>query len=49
MNYIAKPEAVLLGEPCQDEVLLNQWHVVAYSHDLVAEKLLPVTLRWCNS
>jgi phenylpropionate dioxygenase-like ring-hydroxylating dioxygenase large terminal subunit len=44
MNYVSKPEASLLGEPCQDEVLLNQWHVVAYSHDLVAEKLLPVTL-----
>jgi phenylpropionate dioxygenase-like ring-hydroxylating dioxygenase large terminal subunit len=44
MNYIAKPEVALLGEPCRDEVLLNQWHVVAYSHELVAEKLLPITL-----
>ena len=44
MNHISTPQASLLTDPCQDQVLLNEWHVVAYSHELVAEKLLPITL-----
>src|ERR1700735_4466004 len=44
MNQISRPEASLPPDPRQDQVLLNQWHVIAYSHDLVAGTLLPVTL-----
>jgi len=34
----------ILPEPCRDPALLNDWHVVAASADIVAGQLLPLTL-----
>jgi phenylpropionate dioxygenase-like ring-hydroxylating dioxygenase large terminal subunit len=35
---------VMPTDGCQDPVLLNDWHVVAVSEDIVPEKLVPLTL-----
>jgi phenylpropionate dioxygenase-like ring-hydroxylating dioxygenase large terminal subunit len=35
---------ILPTDGCQDEVLLNDWHVVAFSEEVTYGKLLPVTL-----
>jgi phenylpropionate dioxygenase-like ring-hydroxylating dioxygenase large terminal subunit len=51
MNYVSpnpsgpnpKP-ASLPTDGCQDQVLLNHWHVVAFSEEVVYGKLYPVTL-----
>jgi phenylpropionate dioxygenase-like ring-hydroxylating dioxygenase large terminal subunit len=32
------------SEGCQDEVLLNDWHAVAVSEEIVPEQLVPITL-----
>ena len=34
----------ILPEPCRDPALLNDWHVVAASADIVAGQLVPLTL-----
>jgi phenylpropionate dioxygenase-like ring-hydroxylating dioxygenase large terminal subunit len=38
-----KPTSIL-PEPCQDMALLNDWHVVAVSGDIVPGQLMPLTL-----
>jgi phenylpropionate dioxygenase-like ring-hydroxylating dioxygenase large terminal subunit len=46
MNYVSpnpKP-ASPPSDGCQDQVLLNDWHVVAFSEEVVYGKLHPVTL-----
>ncbi len=42
MNFI-KPTAST-GDGCGDAVLLNDWHVVGFSEDIVAGRLEPITL-----
>ncbi len=42
MNYVSSAPAGADG--CQDEILLNDWHVIAYSHEVPSGKLLPITL-----
>jgi phenylpropionate dioxygenase-like ring-hydroxylating dioxygenase large terminal subunit len=44
MNNITPTAPMLATDPCQDEVLLNDWHVVAFSHEVKAGELLPITL-----
>lgn len=44
MNHVPPAAALHMADGCQDNVLLNDWHVVAYSHELEYGKLLPVTL-----
>ncbi len=44
MNYVTPAAVATAAEGCQDDVLLNDWHVVAYSHEIENGTLLPVTL-----
>ncbi len=44
MNTVVRSVPSMPPEPCQDEVLLNDWHVIAFSSELPSEKLMPVTL-----
>ncbi|MGE4482788.1 Rieske 2Fe-2S domain-containing protein [Acidocella sp.] len=44
MNYQTPPSALLPENGCQDQALLNDWHVVGYSRELEAGQLMPITL-----
>jgi hypothetical protein len=35
--------STLIEGGCNDAVLLNDWHVIAFSTDVVAGKLVPAT------
>ncbi|RYX85383.1 MAG: aromatic ring-hydroxylating dioxygenase subunit alpha [Bradyrhizobiaceae bacterium] len=41
---LSAQKPITADDGCQDPVLLNDWHVVGYSSDFVAEKIQPVRL-----
>ncbi|MDE2240533.1 MAG: aromatic ring-hydroxylating dioxygenase subunit alpha, partial [Rhodospirillales bacterium] len=44
MSYATQAAGLSGAEGCQDQALLNDWHVVGYSSELANGKMMPVTL-----
>jgi phenylpropionate dioxygenase-like ring-hydroxylating dioxygenase large terminal subunit len=44
MNYVGASTDSMAADACQDQILLAEWHVVAYSHEVLSGTLVPVTL-----
>jgi phenylpropionate dioxygenase-like ring-hydroxylating dioxygenase large terminal subunit len=44
MNYVGASTGSMAADACQDQTLLAEWHVVAYSHEVLSGTLVPVTL-----
>ncbi|WP_454915606.1 aromatic ring-hydroxylating dioxygenase subunit alpha [Xanthobacter sediminis] len=44
MTFISPSAPSVLPQGCQDQVLLNDWHVVATSEEVAPDKIVPATL-----